>query len=42
LSLAAFVVYSPKPKDDKRKSLWAKDDKDSVEKAAEVYHCSWI
>lgn len=31
----SFVVYSPKPKDDKRKSLWAKDDKDSVEKAAE-------
>jgi hypothetical protein len=33
---AALVVYLPKPKTDKRKNLWSKNEEESVQEAAEV------
>ncbi len=33
---AALVAYLPKPKTDKRKNLWSKNEEESVQEATEV------
>jgi hypothetical protein len=41
LVYAALVVYLPKPKIDKRKKLWSKNEEAAEQEAAEVLSCAF-
>ncbi len=41
LVYAALVVYLPKPKIDKRKKLWSKNEEGTEQEAAEVLSCAF-